>query len=91
MGLKSSEKRVRQAEKRRLRNRMWKSKVKTAIKKFRTALASKASKEEVERLLREAVSLIDKAKAKGVFHPNKASREKSRIQREFNLHFASQS
>ncbi len=89
MGLKSSEKRVRQAEKRRLRNRMWKSRVKTAIKKFREALEGGKPAEEVKSLLQEAVSLIDKARTKGVFHRNKASREKSRLQREFNIKFSS--
>ncbi len=89
MGLKSSEKRVRQAEKRRLRNRMWKSRVKTAIKKFREALEGGKPVEEVKSLLQEAVSLIDKARVKGVFHRNKASREKSRLQREFNIKFSS--
>ncbi len=83
MGLKSSEKRVRQSEKRRLRNRMWKSRVKTAIRRLEEVMAL-GKKEEVENFLKEAVSLIDRAKSKGVFHPNTAARKISRLQEKVN-------
>jgi len=83
VGLKSSEKRVRQSEKRRLRNRMWKSRVKTAIRRLEEVMAL-GKKEEVENFLKEAVSLIDRAKSKGVFHPNTAARKISRLQEKVN-------
>jgi small subunit ribosomal protein S20 len=75
---KSSEKRVRQSEKRRVINRGNRSKVRTYIKKMRTALDSGKS-EEIQSVLPEAISVIDKAVQKGVMHKNAAARYKSRL------------
>ena len=75
---KSSEKRVRQSEKRRVINRGNKTKVRTYIKKVRTALASGKS-DEIQQMLPAAISVIDKAVQKGVMHKNAAARYKSRL------------
>ncbi len=87
MAKKSSIKKAKQAEKRSLRNRAWKSRVKNAWKEFQRVLETgeKKDRKEMEASLREVISLVDKATSKGVFHPNKAARIKSKIQREFNL------
>ena len=87
MAKKSSIKKAKQAEKRSLRNRAWKSRVKNAWKEFQRVLETREKKDrkEKESSLREVISLVDKATGKGVFHPNKAARIKSKIQREFNL------
>lgn len=75
---KSSEKRVRQSEKRRVINRSNRSKVRTFIKKFRASLDS-GKAEEIQSTLPETISVIDKAVQKGVMHKNAAARYKSRL------------
>jgi small subunit ribosomal protein S20 len=75
---KSSEKRVRQSENRRVINRSNRSKVRTYIKKMRAALDSGKS-EEIQSVLPEAISVIDKSVQKGVMHKNAAARYKSRL------------
>lgn len=75
---KSAEKRVRQNEKRRLINRGHRSKVRTYIKKMRAALDS-AKGEDVQNVLPEVMSVIDKSVQKGVLHKNAAARYKSRL------------
>ena len=75
---KSAEKRVRQNEKRRLINRSHRTKVRTYIKKLRTALDS-GKGEDVQTVLPEVISVIDKSVQKGVMHKNAAARYKSRL------------
>jgi small subunit ribosomal protein S20 len=75
---KSAEKRVRQNEKRRLINRSHRSKVRTYIKRLREALDS-GKGEDVQAVLPEAISVIDKSVQKGVMHKNAAARYKSRL------------
>ena len=75
---KSAEKRVRQSEKRRGINRGHRSKVRTYIKKLREALDSGKS-EDVQSVLPEVISVIDKSVQKGVMHKNAAARYKSRL------------
>ena len=75
---KSAEKRVRQTAKRNLVNRNNKSRLRTQIKKLRTALASGDKSQSVE-LLVPTISAIDKAVNKGILHRNTAARYKSRL------------
>ena len=75
---KSSEKRVRQSEKRRNINRGHRTKVRTYIKKLRTALDS-GNNENIKEIMPEAISVIDKSVQKGVMHKNAAARYKSRL------------
>jgi small subunit ribosomal protein S20 len=75
---KSSEKRVRQSEKRRVINRSNRTKVRTYIKKLRAALES-GNGADVQTVLPETISVIDKAVQKGVMHKNAAARYKSRL------------
>ena len=75
---KSAEKRVRQNEKRRAINKNNVSKLRTQIKKLRSALAS-GNKEETQQLLQPTISLIDKSVNKGLLHKNTAARYKSRL------------
>lgn len=75
---KSAEKRVRQNEKRRNINRSNKSRVRTQIKKLRSAIALKDASLSKE-LLNPTVSVIDKAVNKGLLHKNTAARYKSRL------------
>ncbi len=75
---KSAEKRVRQSEKRRVINRSHRSKVRTYIKKLRTALDS-GDNQDVQTVLPEVISVIDKSVQKGVLHKNAAARYKARL------------
>jgi small subunit ribosomal protein S20 len=76
--IKSQIKRLRQAEKRRLRNKSIKSQVKTFIKKFEAALAS-GNIEEAEKAFILAQKKIDQAVSKGVFHKNTGSRKVAKL------------
>jgi len=81
--IKSAMKRVRVTRKRTLRNARIKSTVKTFIKRFEEALAAK-DQERAGAKLKEAISNIDKAVSKGVWHKNTAARKKSRLTKKFN-------
>lgn len=74
----SAAKRARQAERRRIRNRMRKSAMRTAIKKVYAAIEA-GDKEAAEAALKKAIPLIDRAGAKGVIHKRQASRRVSRL------------
>ena len=76
---KSAEKRMRQNEKRRKINRSNRTRVRGAIKTLRNAMESTDG--NVNELLPQTVSVIDKAVQKGVLHKNAASRYKSRLTR----------
>lgn len=78
MGLKSSQKRERQNEKHRVRNRSYKSKARTMIKKAFLAI-EEGNLENAKTATADAVQTLDKAAAKGVIHKNNASRRKSRL------------
>ncbi|KAL2944343.1 30S ribosomal protein S20 chloroplastic [Bienertia sinuspersici] len=85
----SAQKRIRQAETRRLRNKARKSEVKTRMRKVFEALdalkkKSEATPEElvpIDNLMAEAYSAIDKAVVKGSLHRNTGARRKSRLAR----------
>ncbi len=76
--IKSAKKRIKVTEAKTLRNKMVKSSLKTAIKKYETALVS-GNKEEAKTALDSATRSIDMAASKGIVHKNVASRKKSRL------------
>ena len=80
---RSAEKRVRVTARRTLRNRMIRSRMKTAIRRYHAAVAE-GNLEAATELFRKAVSQIDRAAAKGVIHPNQASRRKARLAARLN-------
>jgi small subunit ribosomal protein S20 len=80
---KSAEKRVRQSEKRRDINRGHRTKVRTFIKKLRSALDA-GDKQQIDQILPETISVIDKSIQKGVLHANAAARYKSRLTAQAN-------
>lgn len=73
---KSAEKRIRSNARRALRNKMYRSQVKTAIRKAERAIFAGAPDQD---LVREAMSLLDRAAVKGIIHKNNAARRKSRL------------
>ncbi|AUT03674.1 30S ribosomal protein S20 [Nostoc sp. CENA543] len=82
---KSALKRAKIAERNRLRNKTYKSAVKTLMKKYLeavqvyTANPTPELQEQVQTRLSEAYSKIDKAVKRGVLHPNNGARKKSRL------------
>ena len=80
---KSAIKRLHQNEKRRLRNRSVKTRMKNTIKMTRAA-ARGSSADEASRQLDAAKSIIDKAAKKGVIHKNTAARKIARLSRYVN-------
>ncbi len=76
--IKSAIKRVDIAERNRLRNRSWKSTVRTARNKVEEAVA-KVDGTAAGEALKEAYSVIDMAVVKGIIHKNSAARKKSAL------------
>lgn len=76
--IKSAKKRIKVIEKKTLRNKMTKSKLKTILKKFDAAVAS-GDKAVAEEQLKVCTSELSKAAAKGILHKNTASRKISRL------------
>jgi len=75
----SARKRIKQNERRRLRNRALRSAIRSAVKTARAAIAGKAPKaaEDVHAAIRE----LDRAVSRGVIHRNTAARKKSSLAR----------
>ena len=80
--IKSAIKRIRQSKKRTLRNESARSAIKTAFKKATTAVAAKSA--DAKELVLNALSVIDKAVARGIVHRNTSARKKSRLLKKFN-------
>ena len=76
--IKSAKKRILVNRTKAARNKSIKSAVKTAVKKVDAAVALK-DKEAASSALVEAISTIDKAASKGVYHTNTAARKVSRL------------
>ena len=81
--IKSAKKRVLVNQKKAERNKSIKSGVKTSIRKVEAAVAAK-DKEAAVAALQNAISTIDKAATKGVYHKNTAARKVSRLSKAVN-------
>ena len=81
--IKSAKKRILVAETRAARNKSIRSEVKTAIKKVEAAVAAN-DKEAAKAALIVAISTIESASSKGVYHKNYASRKVSRLSKAVN-------
>jgi len=80
---KSAKKRIKVTMKKTLRNRIIKSRTKTAMKKVVAACALNDRPTAV-MALNGAVKTIDKATSKGVYHKNNAARKKSKLAKMVN-------
>jgi small subunit ribosomal protein S20 len=85
--IKSSQKRVRVAERRQLRNKSIRSLCKTNITKAERLIFS-GEFESAEEVVVAAITSLDKAAEKGVIHPNNAARRKSRLMKKLNQNLA---
>ncbi len=83
--IKSAQKRVKIAERNRLRNKAYKSAVRTLMKKFLATVDAHAAQptpeteKEVQSAMSSAYSKIDKAVKRGVLHANTGARRKARL------------
>ena len=77
---KSAAKRVRQSERRRIRNRMHRSKMRTMVKR----LLSEEDKTKALALLNEVKAVLDRMATRNLIHKNKAAHYKSRLEKRVN-------
>lgn len=80
---KSAEKRNRQAQERRMINRVNRSKMKTAIKSLNQAIET-GNVDDAKNALAETVPVIAKTASKGTIHKKNASRKISRLTKRVN-------
>ncbi|MBN1966060.1 MAG: 30S ribosomal protein S20 [Anaerolineae bacterium] len=80
---KSALKRIRANEKRQIANKRIRTRMRTYIKKARTALDS-GDAQAASTATHEAIIELDKATTKGVIHRNTAARTKSRLMKQLN-------
>ncbi|MGI8485586.1 MAG: 30S ribosomal protein S20 [Thermomicrobiales bacterium] len=86
---KSATKRIRTSERKRLRNRPFRSAARTFVKKAELAIVA-GDHAEAQKAVAVAISTLDRVQAKGVIHPNNAARRKSRLMAKFNALGAAQ-
>ena len=77
----SAKKRIRQNEKRRLRNKSWRTRARTHIKRARMAIETQ-DPEAAIAAVRMAAKELDRAASKGAIHKRNAARRKSRLMRQ---------
>lgn len=82
-GSKSVDKTARAQETKRLQNRVLRGRTRTLLRQAREAVASEDAG-AIQATSGAAVSALDRAVTKGLFHKNKASRLKSRLTRRVN-------
>jgi len=81
--LKSSKKRIRSNEKKRVRNLFVRSTIKTEIKKVEQAIVQ-GDFNLAKKMLSEASSVLDSASTKGIIKKNTGSRKKARLAKKIN-------
>ena len=79
----SALKRIRQSEKKKLRNKSYKSKMRTMVKKFGAATEA-GDAQATEKAFKDAVSTIASIGSKGVIHKNQVARRMSRLALKLN-------
>ena len=80
--IKSAIKRTKIIAVKTLKNQMFKTNLKTTIKKYETALANN-DKANLESTYKAAVKKLDKAASRGIIHKNKAARKKSQFAKKY--------
>ena len=81
--IKSAKKRVIVTQTKTLQNKMFRSQLKTDIKKYQAALAT-GDQAAAQAAYRAAVKKIDQAAARGIIHKNAAARKKSQFTKAIN-------
>lgn len=80
---KSAKKRILVSEKKRVRNRPFRSAARTLVKKAELAIHS-GDQEAASAAVKTAISTLDRVESKGIIHKNNAARRKSRLAAKFN-------
>jgi small subunit ribosomal protein S20 len=80
---KSAIKRIRQSEKRRIRNRHIRSTLRSSLKKIGQSIEEQ-NVGEIKARLDKTISIVDRTARKGIIHKNKAARQVSRMKRKAN-------
>ena len=80
--IKSAKKRTKVIAAKTLKNQMFKTSMKTTIKKYEAAVVNN-DKANSEKTYKDAVKKIDKAAARGIVHKNKAARKKSQFAKKY--------
>ena len=78
--IKSAKKRMELSAAARLKNRAERSRIRSAVKRVRAA----ESADDATARLVEAVSMLDRAATRRLFHPNRVARIKSGLTRHVN-------
>ena len=81
--IKSAKKRVLVTKTKTLQNKMFKTELKTDIKKYQAALAA-GDTELAKATYKIAVKKIDQAAARGIIHKNAAAHKKSQFTKALN-------
>ena len=81
--IKSAKKRVLVTEAKTLQNKMFRSQLKTDIKKYQAALTA-GDNALAQETYKAAVKKIDQAAARGIIHKNAAARKKSQFTKKLN-------
>jgi small subunit ribosomal protein S20 len=76
--LHSAQKRIRSNTRKRIRNRLIRSRTRSVVASARSAIPESTAPDAV----RKAVSELDRAAGKGVIHKNNAARRKSRLMKQ---------
>jgi small subunit ribosomal protein S20 len=80
---KSALKRVRVSERRRLRNRKYRSSARTLVRRAESIIAT-GDVDAAAEAVGSALSMLDRTSGKGVIHRNNAARRKSRLMKKYN-------
>lgn len=80
---KSALKRVKVSERRRLRNRTYRSAARTMVRRAESVIAT-GDVDAAAVAVGGAVSMLDRTAGKGVIHRNNAARRKSRLMSKYN-------
>ncbi len=80
---KSAIKRIRQTERKKRINQVYRTRARTFVKKTRGLIAA-GRLDEAEEMARQAASALDKAAQKGIIHQNNAARRKGRLMHQLN-------
>ena len=81
--IKSAKKRVIVTKTKTMQNKIFKTQLKTDIKKYQAAIAE-GNTESAQATYKIAVKKIDQAAARGIIHKNAAARKKSQFTKALN-------
>ena len=81
--IKSAKKRVLVIKTKTMQNKIFKTQLKTDIKKYQAAVAE-GNAEAAQATYKAAVKKIDQAAARGIIHKNAAARKKSQFTKALN-------